>query len=331
IGKIFFSIFISCFLALSVVVAWVGVIAEDGDIITVAKWNELVAYIDQKLSPSNVIGAGSIQVTSSGSDITLSSDADGVAPYISSVLSFVPTNSTVSLLIEGEYFTPATTFSIPGFDGTINSVSVTSPTTMMVDLTTTSTQADYDIILANGAQQNTLWPGNGVDAISIANGPDGNGPAGTYTESFESGIGNWENTSGVVSFTRRSGSTPSNSTGPSGASSGSWYIYTEASGANINADFGIETDHFARIQNISFDYHMYGSDMGTLRFQTLYQGVWTDRWSLTGQQQTNQNDPYISQSIDLGMFPVERVRFFATAGGGFRSDFSIDNIVITSL
>lgn len=330
------SVFVSVGLMVSVVWAWTWVIAQPGDIITPAKWNELVAYIDQKVSPENIIGSASISVTSSGSNILISSDSDGIAPYISSSATFIPANSTVSLDITGEYFTPTTNVSIPWFDGTIDSVVVTSPTQMTINITTTTTTGDYDLVLANGGQLNSVWPLNGQAYLSIASGPDGSGPAWVYSEWFESSLWNWIDTPGVVAFTRDSWGTPSNSTWPTTWAWGSsFYVFTEASGANAPAvDFGIETDYFALIQNISFDYHMYSSgnaEIWTLRLQTLYEGVWTDRWSATWIQQVNQTDPYLNQSIDLSMFPVERVRFLGTTGTSFRSDMALDNIIITSI
>lgn len=330
------SILVSIGLMISAVGAWTWVIAQPGDIITPAKWNELVTYIDAKLSASNIIGSASISVTASGSDVFISSDADGVAPYISSPSLFVPANSSVEFMVTGEYFTPATNASIPWFDGTIDSVVVTSPTQMTINLTTSTTTGDYDLVLANGSQLNSIWPLNGQDHLSIASGPDGSGPAWVYSEWFESSLWNWIDSPGVVAFTRDSWGTPSNSTWPTTWAGGSSvYIFTEASGANAPAvDFGIETDHFALIQNISFDYHMYSSsdtEMWTLRLQTLYEGVWTDRWSATWIQQVNQVDPYLSESINLSMFLVERVRFLGTTGTSFRSDMALDNIVITSI
>ena len=53
-----------------------------------------------------------------------------------------------------------------------------------------------------------------------------------YSESFESGLGNWVNVVGDdFDLTRNTGSTPSGRTGPSGAQNGTYYLFAEASGA----------------------------------------------------------------------------------------------------
>ncbi len=325
---------ISIFLAVSVVLAWTGVIAETGDIITVEKWNELVTYIDAKLSPTNIIWSGSVLVSSSWSDVTIAYAPEGVAPYISSEPTFVPSSATVSIEIEWEYITPATTVSIPWFDGTINSTTVTSPTSLSLNLTTTATIGEYDLVLANGSAQNTVWPGNGANQFDIDVSPTGTWPAWVYTEDFEVGVWNWIDSPGLVAFTRNQGWTPSWQTGPSGGAGWStWYVYTEATGANNpNVDFGIETSHFSQIQSISFDYHMYGDGgwMWSFEFQTFYAGVWTTQWSLSWTQQTANGDPYINQFIDLSTIPVESIRFFTTSWD-YRSDVAVDNVVITSI
>ena len=53
-----------------------------------------------------------------------------------------------------------------------------------------------------------------------------------FNESFESSLGDWSNatTGDDINFTRNSGSTPSNTTGPSNAVDGNTYVYVEASG-----------------------------------------------------------------------------------------------------
>ncbi|MEL6675322.1 MAG: S8 family serine peptidase, partial [Bacteroidota bacterium] len=85
------------------------------------------------------------------------------------------------------------------------------------------------------------WQGDMcVDDITVENNSGGGGPSCAttissfpYDESFESGTGAWSQASGDdFDWTRRSGGTPSNGTGPSGASDGTWYMYVEASSPN---------------------------------------------------------------------------------------------------
>ncbi|GAG52366.1 unnamed protein product, partial [marine sediment metagenome] len=94
-----------------------------------------------------------------------------------------------------------------------------------------------------------------------------------YTEGFESGWGDWVNALGDdMDWTRNSGSTPSSSTGPSGAHGGSYYVYTEASSPNYPDKTAIlEGPCFDLVATsdaaLTFWYHMYGSGMGTLNVE----------------------------------------------------------------
>ena len=166
-----------------------------------------------------------------------------------------------------------------------------------------------------------------------------------YTESFETGIGNWtQNTGDDGNWTRDSNGTPSNGTGPVYASDGNFYMYTEAStggggnpvGSNANViltspciDLTTETEAY-----FSFDYHMYGSAMGALDVEVSSNGgsTWTSLFFISGQQQGTNINPYRKEIIDLSAYAGNTInlRFNATTGSNFRSDLTIDNINITT-
>ena len=143
-----------------------------------------------------------------------------------------------------------------------------------------------------------------------------------YGESFESGIGDWtQDTGDDIDLTRRSGGTPSNNTGPSGAHDGSFYMYTEASGGNQNstANFDAVFDFTSAVApQFSFYYHMYGANMGTLR--VLVDG--TEEFSISGQQQTSNGEAWTQQQLDLTAYAGSTVtiRFEITTGTSWRSD-----------
>src|SRR5690606_5243303 len=157
-----------------------------------------------------------------------------------------------------------------------------------------------------------------------------------YNESFESGFGDWtQETSDNFNWTRNSGSTPSNSTGPSSGYSSTFYLYAEANGQSNNTT--ILNSPCYNLNNkadadFSFAYHMYGSQMGSLALQisTNDGSNWTTLWSLSG----NQNDQWYTNTIDLAAYLNQyvRLRFVATIGsvnGQSTSDIAIDTISFT--
>ncbi|MFT5640347.1 MAG: chitodextrinase [Cyclobacteriaceae bacterium] len=161
-----------------------------------------------------------------------------------------------------------------------------------------------------------------------------------YGESFEGSAGAWSQGSGDdgdwINF---SGATPSSTTGPSSASDGSFYFYLEAStngtsgqiGANATAvldgpciDLSSEGS-----ASIDFDYHMYGSNMGTLILEASTNGTsWTPLWSLSG----DQGNVWNTNSVDLASYlgGVVKIRFVGTTGASWQSDLAIDNISVSA-
>ena len=95
------------------------------------------------------------------------------------------------------------------------------------------------------------------------------------SESFESGLGSWFNSSNEAthSWSIIGGQTPSGGTGPSGASDGASYLYLETSsgGANSRGNNAIlESDYIlGGVTEVAFDYHMYGMGMGSVSYTHL--------------------------------------------------------------
>ena len=153
-----------------------------------------------------------------------------------------------------------------------------------------------------------------------------------YSESFETDFGLWTQASDDdMDWTRKSGSTPSGNTGPSSASDGSYYIYTEASGnSNKEAIITLAFD-FSSLTTpyLTFDYHMYGGAMGTLSFEasTDNGNNWTSLWSKSGDQGNQWNSDAISMSSYGGNSNVY-IRIHGTTGNSYTSDMAIDNIVV---
>ncbi len=161
-----------------------------------------------------------------------------------------------------------------------------------------------------------------------------------YSESFESGFGDWSNASGDdIDWTRDSGGTPSNGTGPSSGQNGSYYLYTEASTnvtpagspnktALLNSPcFDLTTTSSA---SLAFGYHMLGTNMGTMEVlvSTNNGDSYSSIWSKNG----NIGDTWNQATIDLTPYTgsVIKIRFKGTTGSSWRGDMAIDNIKITT-
>jgi hypothetical protein len=157
-----------------------------------------------------------------------------------------------------------------------------------------------------------------------------------YSESFESGLGAWSQGSGDdLDWARTSGGTPSGNTGPTAASAGSNYMYVEASSPNYPS----KTTYFnspcfnlssASAATFGFDYHMNGTDMGSLTLQasTNNGSSWASVWTISGSQGT----AWKSQSVDLASFAGASVqlRFVGVTGAGWSSDIAVDDISLTT-
>ncbi|WP_405610861.1 DUF6443 domain-containing protein [Polaribacter sp. Asnod1-A03] len=156
---------------------------------------------------------------------------------------------------------------------------------------------------------------------------------GTYNSTFESGMGDWSYESGNdLNWSIYSGSTPSGSTGPSAASEGTYYIYVEASSPNFPSKIaGITSVDYPIGSNgiFSFDYHMYGTAMGSVTLSASSDGIsWEPIWTLSG----NQGNSWQSAQVDLSNFSGSDVkfRFKGTTGSNYNSDICIDNIQVSS-
>ncbi len=89
-------------------------------------------------------------------------------PYITTTQAqYMGTSSTKTLNFAGINFTPTSTISIPGFDGTINSTTILSPTEFQINVTSGTNTANYNIVVSNNGVQNTVWSGNGQNLLKV--------------------------------------------------------------------------------------------------------------------------------------------------------------------
>ncbi len=160
-----------------------------------------------------------------------------------------------------------------------------------------------------------------------------------YVESFESGLGVWTNNAGDdIEWTRDSGGTPSNGTGPSTGQDGSFYLFTEAStnvtpagSPNKVALLDSPCIDLSGVSSASleFGYHMLGTAMGTMEVLVsndeglTFMSAWT--------QSGSQGNAWNQSTVDLTSYAgsVIRLQFKGTTGTSWSSDMAIDNINIT--
>lgn len=161
-----------------------------------------------------------------------------------------------------------------------------------------------------------------------------------YSESFESNDGWTQITGDDGNWLRDSGGTPSSGTGPSNGADGSFYMFLEAStnsspgqiGANATAI--LESDCIDLSgeagATFSFQYHMFGTSVGSLTVQTSDDdGVtWTNQWTLSG----NQGNAWVPVNVSLNGFAGNnvKIRIVGTTGTSWSSDIAIDDLTITA-
>nr|XP_034302513.1 MAM and LDL-receptor class A domain-containing protein 1 isoform X2 [Crassostrea gigas] len=128
-------------------------------------------------------------------------------------------------------------------------------------------------------------------------------------------------------WTILSGRTPLYGTGPSNAAEGSRYAYIESTGNDPHSKASLE--RIVQIPKdgnmcLSFNYHMYGQTVGTLKvlFQDLIffheVGNKGDQWNKAEFTLFN-----VSSTV------VSKIQFTATQGTGYEGDIAIDNIQLT--
>ncbi|MGH1334666.1 MAG: trypsin-like peptidase domain-containing protein [Aureispira sp.] len=157
-----------------------------------------------------------------------------------------------------------------------------------------------------------------------------------YNEGFETGLGDWiQDTGDDFDWARNSGTTVSTGTGPTAATEGSFYMYTEASAPNNPSKIAILNSPCFDLTAITdpeltFNYHMFGNSMGSLVLEVRTGTTnWTTLWSRTG----DQGNQWLQISINLQpytSFNDVRFRFRGTTGTGFSSDMAIDGFEVAS-
>ncbi|MEM6379249.1 MAG: hypothetical protein AAF705_13645, partial [Bacteroidota bacterium] len=160
-----------------------------------------------------------------------------------------------------------------------------------------------------------------------------------YTESFESGLGDWSEQAGLSLWARRTGATPSYAggfgTGVSSAFDGNYYMYSEGdniSGSNntayltgpcfdlTNASSASFNFHYAMYRYIIFFPYFAGL---SLEVSTNNGASWTSVWSKTGYQ-----GGWLAATVDLSNYIGQTIqlRFQSLHQPGQFDDVVIDNL-----
>ena len=158
-----------------------------------------------------------------------------------------------------------------------------------------------------------------------------------HTENFETASGNiCQYLEDDFNWTRQSGGTPSNGTGPSGAYQGNYYFYMETSTPNYPSKLARFKGACYDLTNVTtasldFRYHMNGAAMGslTLEVSTDNGSTWTNLWQKSGNQGVN----WRNEVIDLSSYVGSTItyRFSGTSGADYTSDFALDQIILSAV
>jgi len=135
----------------------------------------------------------------------------------------------------------------------------------------------------------------------------------------------WSNEPSADNFdwTRKSGGTPSGSTGPSSAAEGSWYLFIETSSPRASGDVAILKSPVVDIASntmLSFNYHMYGLDIGKLQVFVDSDNIW--------EEQGDKGNAWKLAAVSLAQYGGSSsvVSFHAERAGNYRGDIAIDNV-----
>ncbi|WP_298514719.1 fibronectin type III domain-containing protein [uncultured Kordia sp.] len=221
--------------------------------------------------------------------------------------------------------------------GTPTATGVTNPYTATG--LTENTEYDFYVRADCGVDGTSTWAGPFTFRTACA-------PiAATYTEDFETfttattafvSENCWSatNTSGSYFWESAPGTdVGSGGTGPAPSITTGNYFYTEASGSAIGDAAELlspQVDLTAlTAPALTFNYHMFGMQIGSL--EVIISG--STVWSLSGQQQGGETEPWELAVVDLAAYAGQTVTvtFRARSAGSFEGDIAIDNISFTEL
>jgi len=238
--------------------------------------------------------------------------------------------STINLNVGDAYNEQGAT-ATDNFDGNLTSSIVTTGTVNTNSAGTYFVNYNVSDSSGNDAAQVTRT----VNVTNPSSGCSGGVSSFPYTEGFENTLGAWTQSSADdLNWTVDANGTPSNGTGPSSASQGTYYVYVEASGNNtgyptkqaiLNSpcfDLSALTD-----ATFSFKYHQFGSaNMGSIDLEASDDNgaSWTSIWNSTG----NLGNSWLTADVDLAAYVggTVQLRFNRVTGSTWQADIAIDDV-----
>lgn len=148
----------------------------------------------------------------------------------------------------------------------------------------------------------------------------------------------WKNT-GDFNWTKNSGTTPSFNTGPSSGTDGStnyYYVETSAGHANTSGDTAVLESGVYNVSNettLEFDYHMNGSNVGSLAVYIFVNGGWAgNSWSDYGLSPSDEwkKSGVIKMTNSGDATSKFKFKIVYRAAGGYLGDVAIDNIRVSN-
>lgn len=222
---------------------------------------------------------------------------------------------------------------------------VTNPYT----ITGLSAATAYDIYvqaICGEGKSATLSPWTGPLSVSTSlQGPVGvscvtGTPSVVFTDDLES-LNGWTGNIGtaVNNWIYRTGGTPSSGTGPTGAHSGSQYVFVETSGASVGTDVSFVSPQInlsagLNSAELSFWMHAVGAQIGTLEVGvgSSAAGPFTNLFSYSGQVQSAQADPFFNVGVNLDAYVGQTIyiEFNYVTNGSYAGDIALDLIEVTT-
>jgi bacillolysin len=283
--------------------------------------------------------AGNVSGASNTANVTTLTPPDTTAPTAPTNLVASGTTQTTTDLAWTASSDNVGVASYDVYQGASVIANVTGTTRQVTGLTANTAYAFS--VKAKDAAGNVSGASNTVNVTTLANSGGSGCTSGInsfpYSESFENTLAAWSQAIGDdFNWTVYSGSTPSSSTGPTSASSGSYYVYMESSSPNYSTKRAILNSPCFDLSSASqatfeFKYHMYGATaMGSLALEasTDNGSSWASVWSTSG----NQGNSWLTGTVDLSSYVGSSVqlRFNGITGTTWQGDMVVDAVSLTT-